>query len=188
MLEMLVSSRIRRALLERILTAPQEPFYLRGLARELAVSVTPLRREIKRLERSGILVARQEANAIFYQVNTASPTFRQLHSASAGSAQDAHSPAIMPARQEAPRPAHATPAHLPATLRWVGASVAAASLVLGVLVALRAQRTPQHAPAFRLESARVEALPKEPQASVSPSTVMRGSRWQLAPIVDSGVH
>ena len=55
MLETLISSRIRRALFEYILTHPSERFYLRGLAKSLGLSVSPLRREIKRLEHSGML-------------------------------------------------------------------------------------------------------------------------------------
>lgn len=184
MLEMLVSSRIRRALLERILTAPQESFYLRGLARELAVSVTPLRREIKRLERSGLLIARPEANAIFYQVNTASPTFHQLKSASAGPAQELAGAPMVPVPLPAtPAPERRSAPGLPSALRWVTAGVAAAGLALGIVM-LRAERAQQPVPALR-----VEPSSKEQPAPSSASAIMRGSRWQLAPIVDAGgVH
>lgn len=81
MLETLVSSRIRRTLFEHILIHPGEPFYLRGLAKQLNLSVSPLRRELKRLERSGMLRAVQEGNLVFYAVNTDSTAFLQLKQA-----------------------------------------------------------------------------------------------------------
>jgi hypothetical protein len=82
MLEALVSSRIRRALFEHILSHPSERFYLRGLAKSLGLSVSPLRRELKRLEQSGVLQAAQEGNMLFYTVNTSAPAFIQLQQAS----------------------------------------------------------------------------------------------------------
>ena len=78
MFETLVSSRIRRALLEHTLTHPQEPFYLRGLAKQLNLSISPLRRELLRLEHAGMLTAIEEGNMRFYRVNTTSPTFLEL--------------------------------------------------------------------------------------------------------------
>ena len=81
MLETFVSSRIRRTLLEHILARPSDRFYLRGLAKELSLSVSPLRRELKRLERLGLLRTVQEGNMLFYTVNPASPAFLQLEQA-----------------------------------------------------------------------------------------------------------
>ncbi len=81
MLEALVSSRVRRALLEYLLIVPADRFYLRGLAKQLGLSISPLRRELKRLERVGILTATREANVIFYTVNHRSPAFLQLQQA-----------------------------------------------------------------------------------------------------------
>ncbi len=78
MLETLVSSRIRRTLLEHILSCPSDRFYLRGLAKTLQLSVSPLRRELKRLEDAGVLSAVAEGTMRFYTVKTASPMFRQL--------------------------------------------------------------------------------------------------------------
>ena len=78
MFETLVSSRVRRTLLEHILTHPQEPFYLRGLAKQLNLSISPLRRELLRLEQAGALTAIEEGNMRFYRVNTASPAFLEL--------------------------------------------------------------------------------------------------------------
>ena len=81
MLEALVSSRIRRALFEYILAHPSDRFYLRGLAKELGLSISPLRRELKRLERAGVLRAFQEGNMLFYTVDAGSAVFQQLKQA-----------------------------------------------------------------------------------------------------------
>ena len=81
MLETLVSSKTRRTLFEYLLTHSQDRFYLRGLAKELDLSVSPLRRELKRLERAGMLKAVHEANVVFYMVNPDSPAFLQLKQA-----------------------------------------------------------------------------------------------------------
>ena len=81
MLETLISSRIRRTLLEHLLAHPEQRGYLRGLAKELNLPVSPLRRELKRLEALGLLKASQEANILFYHVDRTSPLFFQLTAA-----------------------------------------------------------------------------------------------------------
>ncbi len=86
MLESLVSSRVRRTLLEYLVAHPHERFYLRGLAKELGLSTSPLQRELKRLERVGLLTVSPEANLRFYCVNQASPLFAELRAAAGGEA------------------------------------------------------------------------------------------------------
>lgn len=86
MFETLVSSKIRRSLLEHILSHPDQRFYLRGIAKELTLPVSPVRRELKRLEQLGVLKVQQEANILFYLVDQTSPQFAQLKSAAGGSA------------------------------------------------------------------------------------------------------
>ncbi len=81
MLETLVSSRIRRTLFEYLLTHSTNRFYLRGLAKQLNLSISPLRRELARLEQSGMLQAVEEGNMRFYTVNITSPAFLQLKQA-----------------------------------------------------------------------------------------------------------
>ncbi len=81
MLETLVPSRIRRTLLEYILAYPDQRFYLRGLAKELNLSVSPVRRELKRLEELGMLAAHEEGNLRVYVVNQRCPLFLQLKQA-----------------------------------------------------------------------------------------------------------
>ena len=81
MLEALISSRIRRVLVEYLLAHPEHPVYLRGLAKELGLSISPLRRELKRLEQAGLLKAHEEGNIRFYAVDQSSPLFAQLQHA-----------------------------------------------------------------------------------------------------------
>ena len=97
MFETLVSSRIRRALFEHILAHPSNRFYLRGLAKSLGLSVSPLRRELKRLEQAGMLRVVQEGNMLFYTVNTEAAAFLQLQQASLPAALDALVPGATPA-------------------------------------------------------------------------------------------
>ena len=78
MLESLISSRIRRALVEYLLKYPENRFYLRGLAKELNLAISPLRRELKKLEKSGLLRTYQEGNILFYAVDRNHPLFLQL--------------------------------------------------------------------------------------------------------------
>jgi len=77
-LEPLVPSKTRRSLLHYLLSHPASRFYLRGLAKELGLTITPLRLELKRLERLGVLRAYPEANVRFYVVDQHSPLFAQL--------------------------------------------------------------------------------------------------------------
>ena len=102
MFETFISSRIRRTLFEHLLSHQTDRFYLRGLARELGLSISPLRRELKRLENSGMLKADQEGNMLFYTVNADSDLLLQL--------QHVSEPALpgvgprMPQPQPIPRP------------------------------------------------------------------------------------
>ena len=92
MLESLVASKIRRTLLEYILTHLDHRFYLRGVAKELVLPVSPVQRELKRLERLGLLKTQQEANIRFYLVDQACPHFVQLKQAFMSS-----TPTVIPA-------------------------------------------------------------------------------------------
>lgn len=83
MLETFVPSRIRRVLLEHLLAHPEGRFYLRGLAKELDLPISPLRRELIRLEQLGVLKATQEANVRFYVVDQTAPNFASLKPAQA---------------------------------------------------------------------------------------------------------
>ena len=180
MLEALVSSKIRRALLEYILTHTTGRFYLRGLAKQLGLAVSPLRRELKRLERSGMLTTTPEANILFYIVNTASPAFLELKGVGVV-AVEAHSPT-----------ARAWQAPLRGPI-LVGVTVAGLILVLLVTSVSYLAMMNQH---LMSQASRPLAVRKAEITVVVPpapammmggpgqnaaSGTMRGGHWQIVP-------
>ena len=190
MLEALVSSRIRRALLEHILINPKERFYLRGLAKTLNLSVSPLRRELKRLEQSGMLKAEEEGNMLFYSVNTDAPAFMELARVSLTI------PATIPVRTplvETIPAVEMVPAatKAPSSARWASPlntpMLLAASTVGLALVVVATGIFYLHFTNERIlaHTARAVAT-RNPKVTVvvpgsSPSGVMRGARWQVVP-------
>ena len=201
MLERLVSSRIRRALFEYILTHPHDRFYLRGLAKALNLSISPLRRELKQLEHAGMLRVTEEANIRFYTVNTESVEFLQLRQATLPPRTQEAAPSSRP---QAPGQSNAVVAsslgssreanggsalaRLRAPLHGrllVGAVCAGLGLVLIVAGAyyrtfVRQQTAASSSsPSRRLAASRMEMTVIVPP---SPSTgVMRGAHWQIVP-------
>lgn len=180
MLETLVASRIRRQLFEFLLAHPADRFYLRGLAKDLGLSISPLRRELKRLEQSGMLHAFHEGNILFYTVDTASPSYRQL----AGAGHPGEAPVAVLADASA---VPLTPIPLgiirheaqTATVRriWPMALATAfglAGMVAVVDVSFKAM-TQQHI----LSAAAPSPAPRA--GAPSASGVMRGHRWQVVP-------
>lgn len=177
MLEELVSSRIRRALLEHILLNPEGRFYLRGLAKTLHLSVTPLRRELKRLEHAGMLKAVPEGNIVFYLIVQASPAYRQLRSLG--------SPPVV-AQPQPPamsQPAAVAPPRLAPVLTGVG--VVGAGLVLAATILMNHRLLAQAARALTTRNADVTVVVQPPAASGA----MRGAKWQIVPGgVGGGFH
>jgi len=204
MLESLVSSKIRRALLEHLVTHPSERFYLRGLAKELQVTVSPLRRELKRLEKAGVLSAYDEANIRFYVVNQQAPLFLQLtqtfSSPQASAAAVIHSE--VPARAASPigpgqsvGPEYAEPARssqaVASTRPRVFLSQAlllptsvATFLVMVALLIVIAQ-TAQHGRQLGSSETRIRT---EPAVAVHTTSTMemRSARWRLVPGMAGG--
>ena len=167
MLEALVAPRIRRTLFEYLLTHPADRFYLRGLAKELQLSISPLRRELKRLERAGMLRAIQEGNILFYTVNADSPAFLQLRQA--GRLTESPAPSVM--TREAVVPAspvavRQTPVRRGTVVGLAGLSIA----LMGLLVCLQASRL------LRPHTSERTAV-----SPASASGAMRGGKWQLVP-------
>ena len=207
MLETLVSSRVRRTLFEYILTHPHDRFYLRGLAKELGLSVSPLRRELMRLERSGMVKAVQEGNMRFYVVDISSPQFLQLQRASqqteAPSAASVTAPETLGSRLTGDAPAlapqtyrtHTTPVGLmagagrqpfpslsqPGLPLLIGATGVWIALML-VLAALfyfgMTNRTAMSQASRGLTTRNPEVTVVVPHSS---SGAMRSSRWQIVP-------
>jgi len=133
MLEPLVSSRVRRRLLEHLLAHPERRFYLRGLARELGLTVSPVHRELKRLERFGVLKAFHEANVCFYVTDQTCPLLAQLKQAGP------RDPAIVP--QPWPESTSDLPAASPVQARFfwstlVGVLSLGIALGVGIVSAL----------------------------------------------------
>ncbi|PIQ83316.1 MAG: hypothetical protein COV75_08115 [Candidatus Omnitrophica bacterium CG11_big_fil_rev_8_21_14_0_20_63_9] len=176
-----MSSRIRRAVFEHILAHPTDRFYLRGLAKTLDLSVSPLRRELKRLEHSGLLQACQEGNMLFYTVKTASPMFLQLHQLGREPEPAAAAIAqldVPPAPVEAP--AMPQPVSRRSRAPWLVGALGVGMALVAVIGGLAFQvvgQAPQ--PAYYVSAPRVEAV-RTPEPSVS-SGVMHGSRWRIEP-------
>lgn len=59
---------------------PGESFYLRQLAKLLGLSLTPIVRELKKLEGLGLVVSEMKANAKFFSIHTQSPLFSEIKS------------------------------------------------------------------------------------------------------------
>ena len=194
MLETFVPSRVRRALFEHLLTHPDERFYLRGLAKQLSLSISPLRRELKRLEHSGMLKGVQEGNMLFYIVDPASPDFLQLKQV--GQKIEAPSEARLeplspPALSQQAIPVGIAPADRrmaawrsplsgPALLGAAGAGMALLLIIAGLLyVSVTQQRLASQA-SRALATRRAEVTVVAPPVPSS-SGAMRGSRWQVIP-------
>ncbi|MBI4004236.1 MAG: hypothetical protein HY353_04360 [Candidatus Omnitrophica bacterium] len=191
MLETLISSRIRRTLFEYLLTHPTQYFYLRGLAKDLNLSISPLRRELVRLEQAGVLAVVEEANIRFYRVNTESPTYRQLRQAFDISAlpkpsvePPAHpvAAAVMdpgPGPQPQPAPAPSSlrsPALIAASAVGIALMLIVASLFYVSMTGDRLASTVRRA--LATQKAEVTVVAPAPSSA---SGVMRGSRWQVVP-------
>ncbi len=204
MLETLVAPRIRRTLFEYLLVHPSDRFYLRGLAKDLGLPISPLRRELKRLMGAGMLHAAQEGNILFYTVKTTSPAFLQLQQAgeplrSVGSAQSAvlpepsaadnlpHEEALgfagsgsevsTPRERMTSKPAETVGRSALATPLLLAISLVGMALMLIVAgLSYVSMINPHRTATFRVLSKRAEVM--RPNAS---SGVMRGSRWQVTP-------
>ena len=208
MLEALVSSRIRRSLLEHLLTHPNDRFYLRGLAKELLLPVSPLRRELKRLEHAGMLRAEQEGNILFYIINTASQPFLQLRQAGQGTPA-LYAQELPPEGGSAAKPSEAgtaqrlggtvsTPRLMPVGVisghrppAWRGplrsvplmtAAAAGMALVLLVTSAAYLTMTSRRLASKISRLFRIDRVTVEVAApQTSSSGTMRGNRWQIVP-------
>jgi len=69
MIEKLVNSKIRLKVLQLFLSHIDDRYYLRELERMLEESLSPLRRQLLKLEAMGILTVEEEANVKYYKLN-----------------------------------------------------------------------------------------------------------------------
>lgn len=179
MLEALISSRIRRTLFEYLLTHPTNRFYLRGLAKHLRLSISPLRRELARLEQSGMLRAEQEGNIRFYTVTTASPAFLELQQVS----QPVHATAPAAARSSGSDPSRGVrplngPVLVGTALVGIALMLVMAGLFYMTMTNGRFMASVQRALTARSAASQAAsaASPGAAQAGA-----MRGARWQVVP-------
>jgi hypothetical protein len=183
MLETLVPSRIRRALLEHILRHSQDRFYLRGLAKELGLSVTPLRRELKRLERSGMLRTFQEGNIVFYTVNASSPEFLQLRNVELAPGQPERpmpsAPPLIPVGVVS-APSAPSVWRSPMFIGAAGMGLALVVIVAALLVFTVSEQRMVSRTSRPITARTAEVTVVMPPKS-SASNAMRGSRWQVVP-------
>ena len=203
MLENLVSSRIRRTLFEHILLCPGDRFYLRGLAKTLQLPVSPLRRELKRLEQAGMLTSVPEGNILFYTVNTASPQFLQLkHASETTEAPSEAQPKAEGLRPEVnvtasgfrPRPSGlqvlpvdvlsrrslwSSPLSRPVLLGAAGVGMVLTVITVSLVYFSMTNHRLVSQASRALSTRRTEVTVVVPQASASGT--MRGSRWQIVP-------
>ena len=140
-LEELVSSKIRLHLLTRLLTHPEERVYLRGIAKELQAPVTPVRRELQRLEALGLLKSVKEGLLKYYWVDRTSPEFPRLLAL----IQEAQLPSAPPipvipaAPQAEPAVVHVMP-HGGRAWRW-GFAMSSAALVVALVLLVHVLHT-----------------------------------------------
>lgn len=78
MLEGIIISKTTRKILTLFVANPDSRFYIRQLERILNEPVSAVRRQLQRLYAAGILLAAQEANLKYYQINKNCPIFEEI--------------------------------------------------------------------------------------------------------------
>ncbi|MEO0093807.1 MAG: nucleotidyltransferase domain-containing protein [candidate division WOR-3 bacterium] len=71
-------SKLRRHLLSLYFTNPAKKFYLRELERILDFPVGNIRRELIRLEKTGLFLTEHKGNLVYYYLNQTYPLFAEL--------------------------------------------------------------------------------------------------------------
>lgn len=79
-LALLFGSKTRLNLLAWLIMHPGESFYIRQLASILGQFPSPIIRELRKLEKLGLVTAESRANARFFSINEHSPLFPELQS------------------------------------------------------------------------------------------------------------
>jgi DNA-binding transcriptional ArsR family regulator len=80
MLKDLFSSSIRADVLSLLLNSPDEKFYVREIAKLLRKNPSGVKRELDRLEKTGIVTSERVANLKYFQANRDSELFSELKS------------------------------------------------------------------------------------------------------------
>jgi len=140
MMNSLVSSRIRRTLFGHIVSRPSSRFYLRGIAKELNLTISPLRRELLKLEQAGMLKTSEEGNLRFYQVDQTHPLFLRLKQVAASGLLEVEGTVSQPG------PVASTPVQIPS--EPIVAVAAVVSQPVQLVVAAPVAAAPVEAPAL----------------------------------------
>ena len=77
-LEDIITSKVRIKILELFFSNLTEMYHVRGIVREINEEINAVRRELERLETSGILKKEPRGNRIYYFVRTDYPMFGDL--------------------------------------------------------------------------------------------------------------
>lgn len=78
MLDMFITSRVRRKIVVVYAKYPDFKTHVRGLAKLIREDPGNIQRELKRLEKSGFLVSEKKGNTKIYSTNKSFPIFKEL--------------------------------------------------------------------------------------------------------------
>jgi len=78
MLKGLIRSKVTRKVLAVLFTNPSQRFYMRQLERIIGEPINAVRRELRILENSQLLLSKEEGNVKYYWVNKRNPIFEDL--------------------------------------------------------------------------------------------------------------
>ena len=78
MLDMFITSRVRRKIVVVYAKYPDFKTHVRGLAKLIKEDPGNIQRELKRLEKSGFLQSEKQGNTKIYSTNKSFPIFKEL--------------------------------------------------------------------------------------------------------------
>ncbi len=80
MLDVFITSRVRRKIIVVYAKYPDFKTHVRGLAKLIKEDAGNIQRELKRLEKAGFLTAEKQGNTRIYSTNKSYPIFKELQS------------------------------------------------------------------------------------------------------------
>jgi DNA-binding MarR family transcriptional regulator len=80
MLDIFITSRVRRKIIVIYAKYPDFKTHVRGLAKLIKEDAGNIQRELKRLEKAGFLISERQGNTKVYSTNKQFPIFRELQS------------------------------------------------------------------------------------------------------------
>jgi hypothetical protein len=78
MLQDLIVSKVRTKLLQTFFSQPKEMFYIRQLVRLIGEEINAIRRELQRMEKSGLIKKENRGNRIYFWLNKDYPFYQDL--------------------------------------------------------------------------------------------------------------